>query len=146
MSKNTPIIYIAHPVGSKEPTRTNNIAIAKLWLTMLVECVPSVAFALPWLPYVEVLDEGKHRERGIRDDIAMLRRCDGIVLVGGVLSPGMKIEKDLARDLHLPTIDLLELGQLDLERRELATDPSANLRALITQAFIPVTGLTVVGG
>jgi len=87
------LFYVAHPVGMNHEKRLKNIASAKYWIQKLVEAVPDIGFVAPWLPYVEVLDEDKYRVRGIRDDLEALRRCDGIVAVGGQgMSSGMTAE------------------------------------------------------
>lgn len=46
----------------------------------------------------------------MRDDLAMLRRCDGIVLCGGRLSKGMALELEAAREAGLWVISLLNIG------------------------------------
>lgn len=104
----TKVVYVAHPVGVGAD-RPLNIASTKLWLRALVEAIDSVAFSIPWLPYVEVLDESTHRDRGIRDDLAQLDRCDAIALTGGRTSPGMTIERDRMRDLARGVVDLTGL-------------------------------------
>lgn len=101
----TPIAYLAHPVGHG-PIRRLNITRAKLWLRTLVEISSDVAISAPWLPYVETLDEETYRERGIRDDLACLGRCDLLIAVGGQWSPGMIDERGLMQDRDAPIVDL----------------------------------------
>lgn len=91
--KKIDVVYFAHPVSGNV---TDNIACAKRWLALLIELEPNVAFAAPWLPYVEVLDDSipPNRERGLRDNLAIARRCDGIVFCGTRVSDGMRREFD----------------------------------------------------
>lgn len=104
------IIYMAHPVGH-DPERDENLARARRWFRWLLDEYPQDAIAVPWLAYCSALDETPaNRERGIRDDLAQLRRCDAIALVGGRLSPGMAAERDVAVINGLKVIDLRHLG------------------------------------
>lgn len=100
----TKVVYLAHPVGHGSD-RSLNIASTKLWLRALVDAV-DVAISIPWLPYVETLAEETHRDRGIRDDIAQLKLCNAITLVGGRVSPGMSDERDVMMRIPRPVIDL----------------------------------------
>lgn len=93
------VIYMAHPVGGAY--RELNIERAKRWFCWLVSSFDDVAIMVPWMPYILTLDESPaNRDRGIRDDLRCLRRCDGIVSVGGLMSPGMQGEMDLAYQLN----------------------------------------------
>lgn len=104
------VAYVAHPIG-QEPERAANLARARRWLRWLISVHPEIAFAVPWLPYTDVLDETPdNRERGIRDDIAMLQRCDLVVLVGGTISTGMAMEVQIAQSIGMNFIDYLHLG------------------------------------
>lgn len=106
------IYYVAHPVGPDGPERVANIARVKEWVRWLIHARRGDAFSVPWLPYVEVLTESPdHRERGMRDGMEMLRRCDAIVLVGGRLSPGMAAELREAKHRKMAELDLLYLGR-----------------------------------
>lgn len=110
----TPIYYMAHPVGDG-PSRAGNIRNAKLWFRLLAELVPQVGFSVPWLPYVETLDEALYRERGMRDDLEQLGRCDGIVAVGGRFSPGMTLEwghAEIKRTAHNRALHRIDLTML----------------------------------
>ena len=89
------VAYMAHPVGGDVP---GNIAKAKRWLTFLQRTYPDRAFVAPWIDWIEFaegLDDAdpKAREIGMQRDLAVVRRCDEIWLVGGYLSPGMKREE-----------------------------------------------------
>jgi hypothetical protein len=104
-----PVAYVAHPIGGDV---AGNLARALRWLRWLIDRHPTMAFSVPWHPYCLALDNqnNAHRARGIEDDLAVLARCEVIVLVGGRLSPGMSIELDRARVLGLEVIDYLDLG------------------------------------
>lgn len=60
--------------------------------------------------YVEVLDES-HRDRGMRDDLRVLAKCaTHVALVGGTVSPGMALEREVGRAIGAEIIDHTELG------------------------------------
>ena len=103
------VAFVAHPVGPDGPPRVANLARAERWLRWLILQHEAVAFVVPWLPYCHVLDES-HRDRGFRDNMATLAMCGSIVLVGGELSPGMRVELDFAKSRGLPVVDYLHLG------------------------------------
>jgi len=99
------IVYLAHPLGGDVDA---NAARARRWLRWLMDTCPQYAFCCPWLPFVDVgypddkrgpgaIDPDsmpEYRARCLRDDIAIAARCDGIVLVGDRVSPGMAQERD----------------------------------------------------
>lgn len=108
------VAYLAHPVGSGHAPedlerRQNNIANALAWLQFLVD-VTGWAVNVPWLPYVQRLDENTYRARGIADDLACLERCDLLVATGGTWSPGMVAERGAAEEHGLPIVDLTSWG------------------------------------
>lgn len=108
------VLYVAHPLGA--PTKEGiqaNIARAKRWLRWLCDHDTRHAFAIPWLPYAEALDDliPEHRERGLRDGKEMIKRHDGIVLVGGRMSTGMVQDNAAMRERGRPCVDLLHLGE-----------------------------------
>jgi hypothetical protein len=80
-----------------------NVLSAKLWLRALVDLLPDVVIAAPWLPYAEVMIDP---ERGLRDALAYAARCEGAVAVGGEFGRGMIAEWDLFKRLRRPRIDL----------------------------------------
>lgn len=103
------VFYVAHPVGDDH---VENAARARRWFVWLLGRYPDDALCMSWLPYVELTDDRdpESRRRGMEDDLAVLARCDGLILVGGILSPGMSYELALAQRLGLTVIDLLSLG------------------------------------
>lgn len=111
----TYVVYLAHPVAPIEggPTVAQNVENALVWLRAIVLAVPDFAVCAPWIPYVQALtDSGLPtcpiRARGMADDLAVLERCDAILLVGGRLSLGMGIELMHARKIGIPSIDWTE--------------------------------------
>lgn len=123
------VVYLAHPVSAPDAAGVAaNLARARRWLRWFVEHT-DFAICAPWIPYVETLDEVDHRARGLRDDLAMLARCDAIVLVGGRVSSGMRGERDWAHRHELDICTLVELGE---EPPDAASTPAA--LALIAEA------------
>lgn len=113
------VAYLAHPVGpdrtpAEVAARRDNIANTLAWMRWLVENT-RWAILVPWLPYVQILDETTHRDRGIADDLAFLERCDVIVLTGGRISPGMAAELAHAHAHGIPVVDLTSWGFRPLE-------------------------------
>lgn len=102
--------YVAHPLSGD---LVGNVTRVRMWLRFLLEAEPDVAFGCPWLPYVEVLDDGvpAHRARGLRDCLAFVPKFDGIVLVGGKISSGMRLELDVAETAGLWVADLTNWGR-----------------------------------
>lgn len=111
------LVYLAHPVGAPDAAGVEaNLGRARRWLSWLVD-LPSritdrIAWCAPWWAYVASLeDAGAHCERGLRDTLAALERCDAIVALGR-LTPGMTLELAAANRLGLPVVDLVALGAL----------------------------------
>lgn len=102
------VAYLAHPVG-QDPDRADNLERARRWIKYLVDTTDH-AICAPWLPYCQTLDESTYRPRGMRDNMATLRKCDLLIAVGGAISPGMRDEIDLMTTLGRPVIDLTHLG------------------------------------
>jgi hypothetical protein len=110
------VVYLAHPVGA--PTADGvraNLARAKRWLWALRQA-SQWSICAPWIPAVEaVLDSGapehEHRERGLADDLAVVERCDAIVLCGGRVSHGMALERDHAVATGAVFLDLTGYGE-----------------------------------
>ena len=125
------VVYLAHPVGAStvEGVRAN-LARAKRWLWAL-RCATDWSICAPWIPAVEaVIDSGAvehdERARGLADDLAVVDRCDAIVMVGGRVSSGMAMERDHAAGHRLRVIDLSDEGE--------EPEPPAMLKMLIASA------------
>lgn len=92
------VVYLAHPVGA--PTERGveaNLRRARDWLSILIARCPDVAWCVSWLPYLDVLeDNATNRVRGLRDDCAMVRRCDALVMVGSVMGGSAGMQREAA--------------------------------------------------
>lgn len=114
------VLYVAHPVAPcaedlaaiveheyQERPRTaaeksqiavkRNVDRALRWLAWLRKSFPETTFIAPWIATIQSLGgDGtpEEREAGLVDDCAVVERCDGIVLVGGRISSGMRREME----------------------------------------------------
>lgn len=110
MGKKLRVIYVAHPVSGDVRGNVNR---ALRWLRWLMERTPGAVFVAPW---IEALLAGAddsdpvQRERGLRDNLEIIKRCDALVLVGGRVSTGMRIELNYAWLHGHACIDLTHLG------------------------------------
>lgn len=81
----------------------------EVWLAWLRATYPAVTFIAPWITAIESGADDRDQEqraRGLRDDVRVVCRCDGIVLCGGRVSSGMRHEAKHAANV----IDLTALG------------------------------------
>jgi hypothetical protein len=102
------IVYVAHPLGSG-PDREANRANAAKWCAWVA--MQGFAPVADWIVLSGVLDESAdNRTLGLRIDLALIARCDEVWLVGGRVSPGMRIEADEAERLIKPILDLTHMG------------------------------------
>lgn len=117
MSSTVPVVYLAHPVGAADAAGVaRNLAAARRWLAVLLELWPEAALVVSWLPYLDVLEaSGASRRRGLRDDLAVVRRCDGIALCGPVVSSGMELELGAALEVHAFGLNLVGV---DIDNRD----------------------------
>ena len=127
-----PVVMLLHPVGIGA-TRAMNVQSAKVWIRALVDLLPDVVIAAPWLPYAEVMVD---RERGIRDALACAERFDGAVAVGGEFSGGMILEWERFTDLKLLKIDLTKPPMPGLLTHETFSETRTDaFRWAVTEAF-----------
>jgi hypothetical protein len=127
-----PVVMLLHPVGVGA-TRAMNVLSAKLWLRALVDLLPDVSIAAPWLPYAEAMVE---RERGLRDALAWAELCDGAVAVGGEFSRGTIDEWNLFVRLGRPRIDLTRPPMPSfLTYETFAETRSSSFQQTVTEAF-----------
>lgn len=81
-----PVLYLAHPLAGDI---THNLASVRAWHRLLMASEPDVAIIAPWIAAVEAgADDNspEARDRGLRDAVAIVSRCDGIVLWPGLRS------------------------------------------------------------
>jgi hypothetical protein len=126
------IVYVAHPLGKDVVGNSQRVV---RWLDWLCDREPDVSFLCPWLAYVhvhllrqqtltptghlteltkEILSDAGHpfRDRAMRDNLRTAEACQGIVLCGGEITPGMWKELAVVRHPHIAgwVSDLTELG------------------------------------
>lgn len=111
------MIYVAHPLGGDIP---GNCASVLRYLAALMRRFPEHTFVLPWVAYV---DAGRliygdnpdgdqaYRNQCLQDDLLIAERCDGIILCGPVVSPGMALEWEAAGQytFRAPSLDAIGL-------------------------------------
>lgn len=79
-----------------------NLERAKRWLAWLRADLPDDTVIAPWIEQCELNPDADAnpalREQGLQWDEAIVRDlCDGVILVGGRVTPGMKREAEAAR-------------------------------------------------
>jgi hypothetical protein len=69
---------------------------------------PDAVFTMPWYVNVTANGEGDLElvRRGLRDDCAIVERCDALVLCGVRVSSGMRLEADAAVASGLPVFQV----------------------------------------
>lgn len=99
------VFYVAHPVSGDINA---NIANVVKWINWLTVHDPSRVYVAPWVaevmafkddPLVVGADDTARKDfydRVLEDDKEVVRRLDGILLVGGKISEGMRRERDAA--------------------------------------------------
>lgn len=94
------VFYVAHPVSGDITANVNNVISWIKWLTLND---PSRIYIAPWVAEVlafqgagDEIDAGFY-DRVLADDVTVVRKLDGILMVGGTISRGMGIERDGAR-------------------------------------------------
>lgn len=118
--------YLAHPFHATTlDERQNNIASVLSWIRFLVDNT-TWSISCPWLPYVMTLEESVYRDRGVDDNLAVILRCDLVVLTGGRISNGMETERLCAIEHGIPVVDLTSLGSRPPEEKY-----AENARAVI---------------
>ncbi len=104
------VIYVAHPLSGTYAEMERNRLFGAHWCAWLCRHF-RVATVADWVVMSTVLEETPaNRAMGIECDLALIERCDAIVLVGTRISAGMQIEADHARKLGKPVVDLTVLG------------------------------------
>lgn len=101
------VVYMAHPLGDGEQ-RAVNVLNASQWFGFLCSNF-KVAVTADWILIASIWKEDR-RELGLEIDKAIVRKCDEIWLVGGRISPGMAIERDVAISCGITVRDLTGFG------------------------------------
>lgn len=85
-----------------------NLRSALAWWRWLEGSLTEIVFAMPWFTNVTANGEGDRTkiQRGLRDDAAIVRRFDGILLCGSRVSSGMQIEAEAARRSNMPVFQI----------------------------------------
>ncbi len=128
--------YLSHTLGSSNGDdsikRHDNIANAGRWTHYLVSAVPWI-IVLPWFPYVSL---NIHRERGFADQLRFIKRCDVLILCGGIISPHMKYEIEWADRYRVAVVDLCDFGYSPP-----STDPGLFAKILVERYEVAVAAL-----
>lgn len=109
--KLNPIYRMEHPFAPLRSTE-DNLARAKRWLRWLARTFTDIDTVAEWIPWVEVLDDSNpiERARGLALGEEMAKRLDGLWLVGGRISNGMKMAITVAVEHKKTVFDLTTLG------------------------------------
>jgi hypothetical protein len=133
-----PTVFLLHPVGVGA-TRSMNVLSAKLWLRALVDLLPDVEIAAPWLPYAEALVD---HDRGLRAALVFAETCRGAVACGGDFNRGTRTEWDLFGKLDRPRIDLTKPPMPALLTYETFAETRTDaFRSTVTAAFRDLTAV-----
>lgn len=107
------VAYLTHPLGPKDldPTvRADNVANAVDWVRWVMENT-SWSVNACWLAHVIAIDDEIHQPRVLVDQMAQLIRCDALILVGGEVSPHMRVQHEFAKKRNIPIVDATMLGR-----------------------------------
>ncbi len=97
------------------PALRANIDRAMAWLRWLRRSFPETTFIAPWIAAIlsgEDDADPAQREAALRDDCAVIERCDGIVLCGARISEGMSRELQHGRSNSIGTFEIYSLTSL----------------------------------
>ncbi len=101
---------MAHPLSAYDNFAiSDNIVRAERWFSLLLNHISHIDFAADWILWAKFLDDTVevNRTRGILFDGEMIKRLDGIILVGDRLSFGMKAEMEAAQVAGKRVINLI---------------------------------------
>lgn len=104
------MLYLSHPLsGSTDEERQRNRENATRWAAFIAwRC--QVAICADWIILSSIWSETQGRELGLKLDCEQVRRCDAVIVVGGRISSGMRIEIVAAKFSNKPICDLSKLG------------------------------------
>ena len=94
MNMDIPIVYVSHPfIGVPA-----NLDKAMAWCAFLSANFDAL-FVAPWVPLCKYWPNcGESLKRGMDLDYVAVRAADGLIAVGGEMSPGMRREWNVAID------------------------------------------------
>lgn len=92
----TPLIYVCHPFGGNYA----NLDKAELWCADLSRALPAL-FVAPWVPLCRHWpNDGDTLRLGIELDLDAIRRCNGLVAVGGPMSANGRREFEASSNAY----------------------------------------------
>ena len=99
------MVYIASPYAG-DITRNVEFAKAACLFAMRQDCTPVAVHLL----YPQLLDDAEpvQRQAATRMGLRVLDACDELWLCGSRISPGMQMELDYARQVHIPIREVSE--------------------------------------
>jgi hypothetical protein len=110
-----PVFYMAHPVSEDIETGVRgpenfkpNCKKALAWLAWFMANDRTRVYIAPWLSEVQLVDDGMlvtTYDEALRDDEEVVRRVDGLILVGGKITEGMRRERVVAEGRGIQVID-----------------------------------------
>lgn len=102
------VLYIAHPL---EGDISGNLGRAKRWIRWAFTNF-EVSPVADWVLLATIFDDRGmwSRDRFLKADVSLVEKCDGILLTGGRISPGMEIERLAALRAGISVIDLTRFG------------------------------------
>lgn len=127
------VVYVASPYrAATARERRANLARGVRWLAWHRASFPHVTFMAPRITAEQSLggrDSPAIREMRLCDDLTVLRRCNGLVLCGGVVTKGMHLKRaDITSrkqdDEKFSDGFVVNLTRLGLEPPELPYDAS----------------------
>lgn len=105
--------YFAHRVGSAEPGgQDQNVRDTKAFCRAILDEDPPWTLCVPWLLRAELTadDHPSSRARALDEALSALVTCDGLLLAGPVLSPGMRTELRMAVLSGIPIVNMVGLS------------------------------------
>jgi hypothetical protein len=110
------LVFVSHPArGPREDDLlvTDNLTAAKAWMGWIIRHYGDrVVPIAPWIVDCEVAGRGPLvHERGMVRMMEVVRRCDEVWQVGGIMTRGMMLEANTARSLRRTVRDLTSLGR-----------------------------------
>lgn len=109
------VAYLTHPLGERDAgdgtAWGDNLANAMQWFRFMVQAT-RWSMSCPWYAYAVAVQDVFHRPRMLVDQVELVGRSDILVMVGGYVSPHMRIELVAAQrsKRKIPLLNLNDLG------------------------------------